>query len=62
MDNGKIIQGLDMNRKRIIEGISMIENQIEKGYIDIGWFDDAELDIVSLAIKEFKTNHGLNDV
>ena len=58
----RVIQELDMDRKRILDGIKMIENQIEKGYIDLGLFDVAEVEIVDLAIKEFKINHGLNDI
>lgn len=58
----RVIQELDMDRERILDGINMIEKQIEKGYIDLGLFDVAEVEIVDLAIKEFKINHGLNDI
>ena len=62
MTDDRVIQELNMDRKRILECIEMIEKQIKKGYIDLGLFDVAEVEIIDLAIKEFKVNHGLNDI
>lgn len=59
--NNEPIKELKMDRWRIIEGVNTIEKQINNGYIDFGFFENAEIEIIELAIKEFKINHGLND-
>lgn len=61
MKNNEPIKELKMDRRRIIEVIDTIEKQINKGYIDFGFFDNAEIETIELAIKEFKINHKLND-
>lgn len=62
MKENRIIKEFKMDKKRIIECIDLVEKQIENGYIKLEFFDNAEVEVVEQAIKEFKINHGLNNI
>jgi hypothetical protein len=50
----------DMDNERIIEAIDYIQEQIDGGYVELSRWDVAEIEIIELALKEYKINHGLN--
>jgi hypothetical protein len=56
------INELKMDTKRILECVNYVEKQIKGGYISLGLYDVAEVEVVEQAIKEFKSNHGLNNI
>ena len=49
-----------MSNERIIEAIDYIQEQIDDGYVELSRWDVAEMEIIELALKEYKINHGLN--
>ena len=45
------------NKEEIVELINYIEMQLADGYIDLGLHDEKELQIVRVAIEEYKQHH-----
>ena len=51
-----------MTEKRREEAIEYIEAQLEDGYLDLGLYDQNELEIVKEAIKTLKFIDKWNDI
>ena len=50
-----------MDRQREIEALDFVQNQIKNGYINLTFYDVAEIEMVERAIEEYRENHGLGD-
>lgn len=50
-----------MNRQREIEAFDFVQNQIKNGYINLTFYDVAEIEMVERAIEEYRDNHELGD-
>lgn len=51
-----------MDERRRKEAIEYIEKQLECGYIDLGLYDQDELEIVKEAMNTLKTMDKLNEI
>lgn len=53
---------LKPNGFQIAKAINRIEGQMKFGYIDISEdYDDIEMEVIRLALQEFKKNHNLEE-
>lgn len=57
MKKDRPIKELKMSRKRIIKALDDIKRQISDRYIDFSIYDNAEVEVIEQAIKEFEANH-----